>query len=95
MKQDSENAETNGWLFGDRDEPRAPAPRRRITVDFRSPYFWMNVGFYLVLAGLVLGASSQPWFLIVAVAWVAIGVFVITKNRRHQPPPPNLFDDRT
>lgn len=59
----------------------------------RSVYFWLNVGFVVVLVGLVLGASAQPWFLLVALAWVGIGVVVTARNRRGRPGPPNLFDD--
>ncbi len=59
----------------------------------RSVYFWLNVGFVVVLIGLVLGASSQPWFIIVAVVWMAVGIYVIQKGRGSRPGPPNLFDD--
>ena len=61
----------------------------------RSVYFWMNVGFVVVLAGLLLGASAQPWFFLVALAWVAVGFVVTARNRRNRPGPPSLFDDKT
>jgi hypothetical protein len=65
---------------------RPPNPKRSL-------YFWLNIGFVVVLIGLVFGASSQPWFLAVAIVWMAVGVYVIQKGRRNRPGPPNLFDD--
>ena len=59
----------------------------------KSVSFWLNVGFVVVLVGLVLGASAQPWFFVVAIAWAAVGFVVTARNRRNRPGPPNLFDD--
>jgi hypothetical protein len=58
-----------------------------------SVYFWLNIAFVVVLIGLVIGASSQPWFFAVAIVWMVVGVSVIQKGRRNRPGPPNLFDD--
>jgi len=58
-----------------------------------SVYFWLNLGFVVVLVGLVLGAAVQPWFFVVAVAWAGVGFVVTARNRRDRPGPPNLFDD--
>jgi fatty acid desaturase len=73
------------------------SPRRRRTeekiVPKKSVYFWLNIGFVVVLVGLVLGASAQPWFLVVAVIWAVAGFVVTARNRRNRPGPPNLFDD--
>ncbi len=59
----------------------------------RSVYLWLNIAFVVVLIGLVIGASSQPWFFAVAIVWVAVGIVVTARNRRNRPGPPNLFDD--
>jgi hypothetical protein len=61
----------------------------------RSVFFWMNIAFVVVLIGLLFGASSQPWFFLVAIAWVAVGFVVTARNRRNRPGPPNLFDDES
>lgn len=66
---------------------------REIVVRRKSVYFWLNLGFVVVLIGLVLGASAQPWFLVVALVWVAVGFVVTARNRRNRPGPPSLFDD--
>jgi hypothetical protein len=58
----------------------------------KSVYFWLNLGFVVVLLGLLLGASAQPWFFVVGIAWVAVGFVVTARNRRNRPGPPNLFD---
>lgn len=58
-----------------------------------SVYFWLNIAFVVVLIGLAIGASSQPWFFALAIVWMVVGVFVIQKGRRNRPGPPNLFDD--
>ena len=85
---------SGGWLFNG-DERPAPVVQRRTRTAFnvRSVYFWMNVTFFVVLLGLLLGAASQPWFMIVGVAWVIVGVVVVTRSRRNQPAAPNLFDN--
>lgn len=82
-----------GWLFDENTPPPGnSAPRR--PPNLRSLYFWLNVAFYVILLGLLFGASSQPWFFAVALAWMVTGVIVIRRSRRAGPPPPNLFDDR-
>jgi len=58
-----------------------------------SVYFWLNIAFVVVLLGLLLGASQQPWFFVVAIVWVGVGAYVTARNRRNRPGPPNLFDD--
>jgi hypothetical protein len=58
-----------------------------------SVYFWLNLGFVVVLVGLVLGAAAQPWFFLVALGWVVVGFTVTARNRRNRPGPPKLFDD--
>ncbi len=58
----------------------------------RSVYFWLNLGFIVVLIGLVLGAAAQPWFIGVAIAWVTVGFVMTARNRHNRPGPPNLFD---
>ena len=59
----------------------------------RTVSFWLNVGFVVVLVGLVVGASAQPWFFIVAIVWAGVGFWVTARSRRNRPGPPNLFDD--
>lgn len=55
--------------------------------------FWLNLAFVVVLAGLIFGATAQPWFFIVVIVWVIAGGYVVQKGRRERPGPPNLFDD--
>lgn len=83
-------------LFSDDDRPpQQPqrAPRQPFTLRNRSIYFWLNVGFAVIVLGLLLGASNQPWYIVVAVIWVIVNVVVAVRSSRNQPPPPNLFDD--
>ncbi|MDQ1597017.1 MAG: hypothetical protein QOI70_441 [Microbacteriaceae bacterium] len=63
-------------------------------MNVRSVYLWLNIAFGVVLLGLLLGASSQPWYLIVALAWMVTGFVLIERGRRNAPKPPSLFDDR-
>jgi hypothetical protein len=62
-------------------------------MNVRSVYLWLNIAFGVVVLGLLLGASSQPWYLIVAVAWMITGFVLIERGRRNTPQPPSLFDD--
>jgi hypothetical protein len=94
MSGNGSERDPSGWLFKDEPEGhRTPPPRRPFSLRNRSIYWWLNVIFVVVLLGLVFGAASQPWFFVVAVVWVTLGVFVTIRSRRNQPPPPNLFDD--
>ena len=94
MSGNGSGREPSGWLFnGESRESRTPPPRRPFSLRNRSIYWWLNVIFVIVLLGLFLGAASQPWFFVVAIVWVALGVFVTIRSRRNQPQPPRLFDD--
>jgi hypothetical protein len=94
MSGKGSGTEPSGWLFsGEPNGPRTPQPRRTFSLKNRSIYWWLNVIFVIVLLGLVFGAASQLWFFLVAIVWVALGVFVTIRFRRDQPPPPKLFDD--
>ena len=68
------------------DQNSAPGSTRAITV-------FLNIAFAVVLIGILAGASSQPWFLAVAIVWMAIGGYFLQRSRRNRPGPPNLFDD--
>lgn len=84
----------SGWLFNDDDRaplPVARRPRRRFNP--RSLSFWMNIAFYVILAGVLFGAASEPWFTVVGIVWAGIGIFLISKSRRNQPRQPTLFED--
>jgi heme O synthase-like polyprenyltransferase len=83
-------------LFSDDDRPPQPQqrpPRRPFSLRNRSIYFWLNVGFAVVVLGLLFGAMNQPWFIVVALIWGVVNIVVAVRASRHQPPPPNLFDD--
>jgi hypothetical protein len=67
--------------------------RRPFSLRNRSIYFWLNVGFVVVIICLLLGAANQLWFVGLAVIWVGVGLFAALRNGRNSPPPPNLFDD--
>jgi hypothetical protein len=62
-------------------------------MNVRSVYLWLNIAFGVVVLGLLLGASSEPWYLVVAVAWMVTGFVLIERGRRNAPKPPSLFDD--
>ncbi len=80
-------------LFGDDDQPPQPRPPRRpFSLRTRSIYFWLNVGFAVVVLGLLFGAMNQPWFIVVALIWAVVNVVVAVRASRNQPPPPNLFE---
>jgi hypothetical protein len=68
--------------------PSEREPTRAIAV-------FLNVAFVVVLIGILAGASSQPWFLVFAIAWMAVGGYFLQKNRRSRPAPPKLFDDES
>jgi len=68
------------------DQNSAPGSTRAITV-------FLNIAFAVVLIGILAGASSQPWFLVVAIVWMAVGGYFLHRSRRNRPGPPNLFDD--
>ena len=70
------------------DPPSGRGPTRAVAV-------FLNVAFVVVLVGILAGASSQPWFLVIAIVWVAVGGYFLQKNRRSRPAPPNLFDDES
>jgi hypothetical protein len=72
---------------------RRPSQRPPFTLRNRSIYFWLNVGFAVVVAGLLFGFSGQPWYLVVAASWVIVNLVVAIRSSRNQPPPPNLFED--
>ncbi len=94
MSDNNSGQNPSGWLFNNDERPQQPMQRRpRTAFNFRSVYFWMNVAFFVVLLGLLLGAASQPWFMVVGVAWVVVGVVVVIRSRRNQPAAPNLFDN--
>jgi hypothetical protein len=82
-------------MFNDDDRPpqRPPQERRPFSLRNRSVSFWLNVGFAVVVLGLLLGASNQPWFIVVGVVWIVVNLIVVIRSSRNQPPPPNLFDD--
>jgi hypothetical protein len=85
-------------LFSDDDPPPRPQrparpPRRPFSLRNRSIYFWLNVGFAVVVLGLLFGAMNQPWFVVVALIWAVVNVVVAVRASRNQPRPPNLFDD--
>jgi hypothetical protein len=63
-------------------------------MNVRSVYLWLNIAFGVVVLGLLLGASSEPWFLVVAVAWMITGFVTVARGRRNAPRPPSLFDER-
>jgi hypothetical protein len=71
-----------------RDQNSAPGPTRAIRV-------FLNIAFAVVLIGILLGASSQPWFLVVAIVWMLVGGYFLHRSRRSHPGPPNLFDDES
>ena len=71
-----------------RDQNSAPEPTRAIRV-------FLNIAFAVVLIGILVGASSQPWFLVVAIVWMAVGGYFLQRSRRNRPGPPNLFDDES
>jgi hypothetical protein len=71
-----------------RDHNSAPGPTPAITV-------FLNIAFAVVLIGILVGASSQPWFLVVAIVWMAVGGYFLQRSRRNRPGPPNLFDDES
>ncbi len=79
----------------DGDDRRQPPRQQRppFSLRNRSVYFWLNVGFAVIVLGLLLGASDQPWYIIVAVVWIVVNVVVAVRSSRNQPPPPNLFED--
>jgi hypothetical protein len=80
-------------LFSDDDRPPPDRrPRQPFSLRNRSIYFWLNVGFAVIVLGLLFGASDQPWYIVVAIVWVAVNVVVFVRSTRNQPPPPNLFD---
>ena len=60
---------------------------------FCSNTVFLNIAFAVVLIGILAGASSQPWFLVVAIVWMAVGGYFLQRSRRNRPGPPNLFDD--
>jgi len=74
-------------------EPQQRPSRRSFSLRNRSVYFWLNVGFAVVVAGLIFGASDQPWYIFVALAWVTVNLIVALRSGRNRPPPPNLFRD--
>lgn len=76
-----------------RPAQRQPSARPSFSLRNRSIHFWLNVGFAVIVAGLLFGASSQPWYLLVAVAWIIVNLVVALRSSRNQPPPPNLFED--
>jgi hypothetical protein len=79
--------EPGGWLFADDARRAAPfAPPRSAPPVGRRANHWLNAAFVVVLLGLVLNATSQLWFFIVAIAWVGAGVAVTVKRRRQSPP---------
>lgn len=78
----------------ERRPAQRPSPgRASFSLRNRSVYFWLNVGFAVVVAGLLFGASDQPWYIFVAVAWLIVNLVVVLRSSRNQPPPPNLFED--
>ena len=99
MSGNGSEREPSGWLFnGESQErqtppPQTPPPRGQFSLRNRSVYWWLNVLFVAVLLGLIFGAASQAWFFVLSIVWIALGVFVTIRSRRHQPPPPRLFDD--
>lgn len=59
----------------------------------RSLYWWLNVGFAVIIIGLLFGQAGQAWFAVIAIVWLGVNVAVTVRARRNSPPPPNLFDD--
>ena len=96
MNDDGTEGRAGGSLFNDdsnqhptpRQSPRSPTP-----LAARSVYFWLNVGFVVVLLGLVFGAASETWFFLVAILWISVGIFVTVRARRNRPRQRGLFDD--
>jgi len=84
-------------LFNDESqpphEPRQRPGRASFSLRNRSVYFWLNVGFAVVVAGLIFGASDQPWYIFVALAWIVLNLIIALRSGRNRPPPPNLFTD--
>jgi uncharacterized ion transporter superfamily protein YfcC len=87
-------------LFRNDDDPpsqhapqRPPTTRLPFSLRNRSVYFWLNVGFVVIILGMLIGASDQTWFFFVAIVWIAVSVVVVIRNGRNRPKPPNLFDD--
>jgi hypothetical protein len=82
-------------LFSDEDQPPRPQrpARKPFSLRNRSIYFWLNVGFAVIVIGLLFGAMNEPWFVVVGLIWAVVNVVVAVRASRNQPPPPNLFDD--
>ena len=82
-------------LFGDDNRPPERKPQRgpSFSLRNRSIYFWLNVGFAIVVLGLLFGASNQPWYIVIAVIWVVVNLVVALRSSRNGPKPPNLFED--
>ncbi|MET4782012.1 hypothetical protein [Glaciihabitans sp. UYNi722] len=96
MSGNGSGREPSGWLFNEKPrERRTPPTRRPFSLRNRSIYWWLNVIFVVVLLGMIFGAAAQPWFFVVAIVWMGLGVFVTVRARRNQPPPPRLFDDES
>ena len=72
---------------------RPPTTRRPFSLRDRSVYFWLNVGFAVIVIGMLIGASDQTWFFFVAIVWIAVSVVVVIRTGRNRPKPPSLFDD--
>jgi hypothetical protein len=74
-------------------QDRRPQDRSPFSLRNRSLYWWLNVGFAVIIIGLLFGQAGQAWFAVIAVIWLAINVAVTVRARRNSPPPPNLFED--
>ncbi|CAN5593300.1 hypothetical protein BH09ACT4_BH09ACT4_01970 [soil metagenome] len=78
---------------GQSPKGQSPEGRSPFSLRNRSLYWWLNVGFAVIIIGLLFGQAGQAWFAVIAVVWLAINVVVTVRARRNSPPPPNLFDD--
>lgn len=73
---------------------RQPSTGAPFSLRNRSVYFWLNIGFVVIVVGMLVGATNDSWFFVVAVLWIAISVVVAVRSSRNRPRPPNLFEDQ-